>query len=258
MPEKQVMSKKLKFPPLIEVLCEFRFTPSNDWDWTLPGRLYEQIGEEFNKRSQVSQFAFQLQSDDNTDNTDSPQVIRTPQRVQLRRSSDSAMVQIGPDTLVVNYLNSYSSWEDFRSLVINIFSKYIKLLDNEFSLDGISLRYINQINISQEGFNPDDYITVKPNLKDVLNKELLSFYQRYEVVYDSPDGILIHQTGLSENKNKQTVMILDLDFDSKTVAELTDILHIESWLNQAHEHIEEAFIASLNPHYYQQIKGDSI
>lgn len=55
------MGEKLLSAPMIEALCEFRFTPSSPWDWTLPGRLYDQIGNEFTERSQVDAVGVQIQ-----------------------------------------------------------------------------------------------------------------------------------------------------------------------------------------------------
>lgn len=249
------MGQPLKASPLIEVLCEFRFAPSSAWDWTLPGRLYERIGKEFSERAQVNQVVLQVQEEvENTE--DLPQIINVPQRIQLKRPDETAIVQVGPHILVVNHLAPYPLWENFRSLILSIFSEYINL-SGDFTLSGIRLRYINQIPISPEGFEVSNFITLKPSLTGVLEQSLSSFHQRYDLSYESLKAVLIHQTGINETQKGEFALFLDLDFNSQEVDSLKKISEIQSWLDEAHQHLSEAFIASLNSDYYQLLKeGD--
>lgn len=251
------MSQPLKGSPLIEVLCEFRFAPSSAWDWTLPGRLYERIGKEFSERSQVNQVVFQLQEE--ADNTEAlPQIVNAPQRLQLKRPDKTAIVQVGPDILVVNHLAPYPLWENFRSLILRIFSEYIDLYGDFTLLSRIGLRYINQIPISPEGFEISRFITLEPNLTGVIDRPLSSFHQRYDLSYESLKAVLIHQTGINETQEGEFAIILDLDFNSQEVDTLKEISEIEKWLDEAHQHLYEAFRASLNPAYYQLLKEGTI
>src|SRR5437667_2265720 len=41
-------------PPLIEAVCDFRFSSSQPWDWTIPGLLYEQIRDNFPNKTQIN------------------------------------------------------------------------------------------------------------------------------------------------------------------------------------------------------------
>lgn len=250
------MGQPLKASPLIEVLCEFRFEQSSAWDWTLPGRLYEKIGQEFSERSQVNEIVFQVQAE--ADNT-APfsQIIKVPQRIQLKRPDQTAIVQVGPHILVVNHLAPYPLWDNFRSLILRIFSEYINFYE-DFTLSGIGLRYINQIPISPEGFEISKFITLKPNLTGVIDRSLSSFHQRYDLSYESLKAVLIHQTGINETEEGEFAIILDLNFDSQEVDTLKEISEIQKWLDEAHQHLSEAFIASLNPDYYQLLKEGTV
>ena len=250
------MGQPLKASPLIEVLCEFRFAPSSAWDWTLPGRLYERIGQEFSERAQVNQFVLQVQ--EKSDNTEgSPQILNVPQRIQLKRNDETALVQIGPNILVINHLQPYPLWEKFSKLILRIFSEYIDVYA-DFTLAGIGLRYINQIPIPTAEFDIGKFITLKPNLTGAINRHFDSFHQRYDLYYESLQAVLIHQTSINEIQDGKFAIILDLDFDSQEVDNLTKNSDIEEWLDEAHQHLSEAFIASLNPEYYQQLKEGSL
>ena len=50
MPKRRVY----KDPPIIEALCEFRFVPSQPWDWTIPGLFYREVEAEFPVRRQFN------------------------------------------------------------------------------------------------------------------------------------------------------------------------------------------------------------
>lgn len=244
------MGERLLSAPLIEALCEFRFSPSSPWDWTFPGRLYDQIGEEFHERSQVDGVGVQIQL--GPGKPPAPQIIKGPDRVQMKRLDGSAMVQIGPHLLAVNFLRNYPNWETFRTLVLSIFEKYIKLC-GEYSMQRIGLRYINQITLPEDKFELETLISLSPPLKGVLDKPLAGFYQRYEILFDSPKGILIHQTGI-QRVDQRNVLMVDLDFGSMELEGVCDQLAAENWLNEAHDRIYESFVGSLNPDLYERLK----
>jgi len=248
------MGEPLRLAPLVEALCEFRFASFDnaEWDLTLPGRLYELIGKEFSVSFPVSEVRFQIQHPVGT--VSPSQVIIGPQRVQLRRADESAMVQLGPNLLVINHLQPYQSWEVFCSLIIRIFSQYTELCKQSV-LDRIGLRYVNQIPVpSEEGFELSNFLTVVPNLKDSLERPLTGFQQRYEIDYDKPLATLIHQTAIIERMDRGVGILLDLDFNSQKVGSFANILEIKEWLNLAHDHINAAFRSSLNTEFYNSLK----
>lgn len=244
------MGEKLLSAPMIEALCEFRFTPSSPWDWTLPGRLYDQIGNEFTERSQVDAVGVQIQL--GPGKAPFSQIIKGPDRVQIKRADGSAMVQIGPHLLAINYFRNYPNWETFRTLILQIFEKYINLC-GECNLQRIGLRYINQIPLPQDKCKLDSLISLDPPLKGTLDQPLVSFYQRYEILYDSPKGVLIHQTGIQKADQGDTLM-LDLDFGSQELEGICNQLSVGSWLNEAHDLIYKCFVESLNPNLYEKFK----
>ncbi|MCK4591205.1 MAG: TIGR04255 family protein [Candidatus Latescibacteria bacterium] len=244
------MGEKLASPPIVEALCEFRFVPSDAWDWTIPGLLYEKIKGEFPERSQFKGLGVQIYLGPN-----SPPAadMRTgPERVQLKRSDGSAMVQIGENLLAINHLRPYPNWGNFREIILKNLQNYREVTE-EVPLKRIGLRYINQIKVPQGEFETSDFITLEPPLSGSLDRPLSSFYQRYELVQDSPPGVLIHQTGIQRTE-EQTVIMLDLDFGSEDVEHVTNAEEVKNWLNSTHTRVLEAFVASLNPDFYDRMK----
>lgn len=242
------IGERLKSPPLVEALCEFRFVPSDAWDWTIPGRLYDLICEDFPDRSQVEEVAMQLESGDILTHT----VVKGPGRVQLKRSDGSAMVQVGPNLLVINQLRPYTGWPSFLSKIIDVYETY-KRLTSSLNIARIGLRYINQIPLLDEITDLSLLISVDPPLSGTLQRPLLGFYQRYELSNEDPEGILIHQSGLQKGGDSDSILI-DLDFNSQSIEGISADSDIREWLEKAHDCIEESFIDSLNPDLYEKLK----
>ena len=245
------MGDKLLSPPLIEALCEFRFAQSGPWDWTFPGRLYNQLGAEFSLRSQVDGVGVQIQF--GPGKPVSSEIVKGPDRIQMKRTDGSAMVQIGPHLLAVNHLPPYPDWESFRTLILRVFKEYIQL-SGECSLERIGLRYINQIPLTEDKPKLEAVISVTPSLKGALDRPLVGFYQRYEILYDSPNGVLIHQTGIQQTEQGTTLM-LDLDFGTKELQGVCDQSAVSNWLDAAHGVVYDCFVASLTWEFYEKLRG---
>jgi len=243
------MGARLKNPPLVEAVCELRSGPNTSWDWTIPGRLFDLLGTEFPERAEVHRVGITVQQIGMS--SAGPAVIEGgPDRVQLKRADGSAMVQVGPRLLAINYLRPYETWEVFRSLVLTVFGAYSGIADIS-ELSRVGLRYINQI--PQHGLNLDQILTVRPELSGSLKRPLLSWYQRYELSHENPSGVLLHQTALQVLEAGPTVM-LDLDFSSTKPA-VTDSSSLIGWLDLAHDRVEESFIDSVEPSLFEKLRG---
>ncbi|HBC42525.1 MAG: TIGR04255 family protein [Pseudanabaena sp.] len=253
------MGEPLTKQPLVEALCELQFSPSEKWDITLPGLFYAQVKDEFPERTTLNPVSFQFAVSEKPF-VDLPQPSSIFPRLQLKRSDSSVVVQIGSDLLVVNHLQPYTSWENFRDLILRMFNKYVELL-GEVKLQRIGLRYINHISPPNGRFEIEQFLSVFPIFPSPLNLDLVGFSQVYEFQHIQPKGLLKHQTGVVQKADGKLVLLVDLDFISQEIEfnEATekpqDLSHcFQNWLNQAHDHIESAFIASLNPDYYELLK----
>jgi len=244
------MGETLKRPLLVEALCEFIFAANSSWDWTIPGQLYARIGDEFSERVQLQGLHLEVQ----TSPASRPvaAVQSGPERLQLKRANGSAMVQVGEHLLAVNHLRPYPRWEDFRALIVRVLREYQAIV-GVGDLHRIGLRYINQIELPLSGFNLQDFITLDPPLTGGLDRPLRGVYQRYELDYSDPTGILIHQTGIQTIDERRN-LVLDLDFGSTQVEHLRGTDQVEGWLDQAHEHVYQAFRSSLNADFYETLR----
>lgn len=259
------MGELLNSQPLVEALCEFHFNLSGDNQLTLPGLFYAQVRNDFPIQEPINEFIFQIEI---ANLQGGVQNITQAQRLQLKREDHSALLQIGTNRLIINQLKPYQGWDNFKSLILESFRKYVDVC-GDFTLTRISLRYINHIiptlhepppnEISlDEGFNIEDYLTIIPWFPNPLDKPITGFQQSYEFRYDTPNTFLVHKTGVATNSDGVNVLILDLDFISQQNEDLQNnsqiIKWLGEWLDKAHNHIKSVFISSLTPIYYESLK----
>jgi len=249
------MGELLKSQPLIEALCEFYFNVSDGNQLTLPGLFYAEVRDDFPIQASVNELALQI----GVGGVQELQQFIQTSRLQLKGINNSAMLQIAPNRLIINQLQPYINWDTFKSLILDAFRKYINVC-GDFELNRISLRYINHIipAPNNEQFNIEDFLTIIPLFPKPLEKPILAFQQSYQFMYDSLDEFLVHKTGVGVNTEGTNVLVLDLDFISQKIENLQDnfktIEWLSEWLDKAHNHIESAFLSSLNPIYYETIK----
>jgi len=103
-------------PPIIETLCEFHFEAGEPWDWTVPGLVYARVRHEFPDRAEQRTFQVDLQAGKAL-----PPRVDTVAKMQFLRKDRSALIQVGPNVLVVNHLPPYPNWNGFRELIFNNF-----------------------------------------------------------------------------------------------------------------------------------------
>lgn len=246
------MGERMAKPPLIEALCEFRFEAGTPWDWAVPGQLFSRIADEFPDRAEVASFGVQIQGGPGIQ--PSATLATAPERIQFKRKDGTAMVQVGPNLLVINHLRPYPDWQTFRGLIAKIYEAYSSVTAAG-PLARVGLRYINRINLPQGKADVGAFITTDPPLHGPLDGILNSFFQRYEILHSAPQGILVHQTGLQMAEGDRFIFV-DLDFGSQPAKALNSS-EAKELLDGAHERIEEAFIATLNPELYEKMRREA-
>ncbi len=248
------MGERLKSQPLIEALCEFYINVSGGNQLTLPGLFYAEVRDDFPIQASVNELALQV----GVGGVQEMQQLIQTSRLQLMGSNNSAMLQIAQNRLIINQLKPYINWDTFKSLILDTFRKYINVC-GDFELNRISLRYINHIiPAPNEEFSIEDFLIIFPLFPKPLEKPIMDFQQSYQFMYDSLDEFLVHKTGVGVNPEGTNVVILDLDFISQKIENFQDnsktIEWLSGWLDKGHNHIESAFLSSLNPIYYETIK----
>ena len=231
------MGKKYKNSPIIEALCEFQFVPSQPWDLTIPGLMYEKVKGTFPDRQQQVGIGVQFRP---TEKGFEHKVEPAPPRIQFHRKDKTALIQIATDLLVVNQLKPYRTWAEFKSVVLGALQTY-EGVANPKGFKRIGLRYINRINIKAESVELSEYIDFYPYIPQDIPQLHTNFISRVEIPYvDNRDRMLVTVGSTPPESPNTTSIVLDIDY-IMAVPEAIPIQACQEWIEQAHSVIEKTF-----------------
>jgi uncharacterized protein (TIGR04255 family) len=231
------VNKQYKKPPIIEALCEFQFGQDTPWDLTIPGLVYEKISDIFPKRSQIARVAMSPSRKET-----GPQIDTTP-LMRFTSEDEKTLIQVGTHLLTINYLNSYSSWEDFLSLIRKGYEAYCEVAPPK-SIHRIGLRYINNFQIKGKT-TLEDFFNFYPYIGPDLPQTIGSFVTFVQLPFENARDILNLQlaslTGITDDSNN---IRLDLDY-FLAQSEKIQLSEIFSWIDTAHTQVEKTFEACI-------------
>lgn len=221
--------------PLIEALCQFKFEPGMEWDMAIPGLLYQQFKAEFPERRQQKAFEFTVGPD-----IDDLKTQATPNRMQFRKADGSALIQVGPDLLIVNALRPYPGWERFRAMILSALETYCREASPR-GIKSLALRYINRLTFPFDSVDISDYLLFSPGVPDSLPQTFVEWAQSVAMPAGRDD--ILRLTGGSREENpEEIVFVLDIEFVAIRGCDLADV---GPRIDKAHDQIESAFEACI-------------
>jgi uncharacterized protein (TIGR04255 family) len=231
------MEKKYKNPPIIEALCELRFIPSQQWDLTLPGLIYEKVKDKFPDKEQQIGVGVQFRP---TEKGIEHKVEAAPPRVQFFKKDKTALIQVAPDLLAINQLKPYPTWPVFKPLILDNFQVY-KDVAKPKGFKGIGLRYINRITFNAKSVKLEDYFNFYPFIPTDVPQVHTNFISRVEIPYrNNRDRMLITLSSAAPEEPDTIPIILDLDY-IMFAQEGIFMDKFEEWLEEAHAAVEKTF-----------------
>jgi len=234
--------RKYHNPPIIQAVCEFQFIPSGEWDWTIPGLVYQQIEKEFPQKRQEK--ALEITIEAQQQGAVAQNVGSSLSKMQFLRPDNSAMVQVGPNLLAVNAMRPYPGWETLRDLIERQFRIYSNIA-NPKGYRRIGLRYINQVVLPTLRIEMTDYFNYYPHLPETVEQLHGPFAMRVLHLYENGRDTLNLQMAHSSAPSTENLAIaLDLDYSVSQAGEIELSKGIE-WVDQAHERIEQMFEACI-------------
>lgn len=238
------MERKYQNPPIVEVICEFRFLSEQQWDPTVYGLIFQRVKEEYPERETVRQIKGRVVP---SSQPGMRQEIEISEAMRFWRKDRQALIHIAPNLLSINHLKPYPHWENFLPLIKQGLEAYIEVASPS-GLERIGLRYINRICIPGQGIRIEEYFNYKPDLPEGLPNELSSLTVRVEGIYENRrDHLRLILSSLAPEAPEEegsSVFLLDLDYFTAE-AGAVELSQVEEWLNVAHTHILTAFEASL-------------
>jgi len=221
-------------PPVVEALCDIRFAPGQEWDWTIPGLLYAELQGDFPQKEQTEAIAVRVEQG------------LAPQQVPSRRlrffnEERTTLIQVGEDTLVVNCLRPYIGWHNFRPMIASALEKY-RSIAKPAGVASCSLRYINKIEFAERTVVIEDYLNTYPQMPANLPDHVVGWSLTLDV--PAPSGLMRLQAGATSPEEGRA-FIIDLRFIAVEPEKLDLAEALLQWIDGAHDIIEQTFEASI-------------
>lgn len=223
--------------PLVEALCEFHFGATEEWDWTIPGLLYAELEARFPTRQQSEEVEIQVHEDLKNVRR------RSSNRLRFLSPDEKRLIQVGPNVLVANCLDPYPGWAVFREIIEDALEKYARVAKPK-QVALVALRYINKINVPQEGAILEDYLKAIPQVPAGIPDTLVGWALSLNIPFRDEEGMLLLKAGSVYEEEKGS-FLLDLSFVAANPAKLGLGDSLLEWIQTAHDKIEETFEASI-------------
>ncbi|MBI5879105.1 MAG: TIGR04255 family protein [Chloroflexi bacterium] len=234
------MGKLYAHAPIVEALCEFRFVPSQPWDWTVPGLVYDKVKADFPHKQQQNVLQVEMHAEADTVG----QTVKGGMaRMQFLRQDKRGLLQVGPDLLIVNQLKPYAHWAQFKEMVGRGLQVYRQVAEPK-ALARIGLRYINRIEIPLSEVQIEEYMVAVPHIPATVPQVFASWIVRVEIPFEQSNGLLALQSGQIGQDGKGLAFLLDLDFMTLN-AEAVMLDSALQWVETAHDNLERTFEACI-------------
>jgi uncharacterized protein (TIGR04255 family) len=226
-------------PPIVEAVCEFRFEPG-DWDNAIPGLIWEQVQKQFPKRRNAARFDLQSVAGPGG----LQHRLKQESLIQYLQDDERRFMQVGQDVLTVNHLAPYTSWEEFRPLILEGLEAY-RAQAKPKAITRIGLRYINRFELPGDRVELEDILEFRPHIGEKLPKDHASFTVGAEFLFEQNRDVLrLQVASAAPVEQPRLALILDLDYFT-LLPDSAISSDIVNWLEVAHGHIEDAFEGSI-------------
>jgi len=230
---------KLIHSPLIETVCEFRFSPESKWDWTVPGRLAKEVNDLYPNSREIAPNVVVFGND--------PEFSPNPERIQLISSDGLSMVQTGPKLLSVNRLAPYESWDAFQAQIMAAMEAHIRVCGWQ-PLNRIGLLYLNRL---PKGADPAGPLQIGPRTEHMPKGiQMNGYFQEWYLEFDH-SGLTLRVKG---DEVAEPGVILQLDAFTSDPFWLASQSTIRDWIEQAHETIYKVFRSALTPEAFHDLE----
>ena len=227
------MTQQYPNPPVVEAIVDFGFQPSRDWNLLVPGQVYDRVKHEYPIQETVypdylprAQELFQTRG------------FPFVERIRLRATDGTRILQMGRDRLILNQLRPYPGWERLKPDTVGILEHY-RQIAVPHALHAISIRYINQINVP-DGTPLEGLFAFRPAIEGPLADHLKDFTLSGKFGFERGDALEVQLASIDPAEGSQQSYVLDLDY-SAGPEHIPLLDQVGDWLDVAHNRIEQAF-----------------
>ncbi|MDO9036244.1 MAG: TIGR04255 family protein [Methanoregula sp.] len=229
---------KFKNPPIVEAICEFRFSQESKTDPTIPGLLYEKLKTDFpNKESKIDQ-EIEIKADDKGFR----HWVKNPNSLAVFLSNDrKSLIQIGTNKLSIHYLKPYPGWEHFRPKIQQAFDALNSITAVQ-RIDRIALVYIDKIEIPGHNIDLKQYFNFMPHLGEGFAEPFTDFMVGCDIPYNSKRDICkLQLTSAMPDSKANSAYLLTTEYFLAKKKAITKNGALE-WVENAHTVVHSTFL----------------
>jgi uncharacterized protein (TIGR04255 family) len=230
-------------PPIEEAVCELRFEPGLEVDFSAPGRFYEMIRETYPgkpRHQQILSAEFQVGAEQTNPRMSMQQGVS---KVLFPTEDGLRLIGLGQNLLSIHDLRPYSGWDKFRNR-IEAGLKVFQQVDHPTGIRHIALRYINKIDLCKKKVKLGDYFLVGPQLPDSVPLNISGFFSRLETVYhDSPVRLLLTVASAPPRSPEEVAFLLDIEVKQEWADQSLAISEAMSHIEELRKRERDAFEA---------------
>jgi len=218
-------------PPIQEALVELRFVDDGRWNWTWPGRFWEQVKNEYDGEPSTEQ-AISVNAHQQAGML-TTRAVAGVGRVFLRSTRDTGLLALAPSAMSVHVLRPYAGWSTFRPRVVAAIEAHQKL-QADAQVTRVGVRYVNHIVLPGDNLNLADWFTSSPTLPDGVGPAMVALMSRVETAYDDGARLAITLATVQHDQPNEHAFLLDLDLSwsspepvpvTNSVYDVIDSLH---------------------------------
>lgn len=203
--------RRYRHPPIEEALCEFLFTPTQEWEFGRGLAVGQRLKDEYGGKTLLQQHMgarvavgsalpgppFQMMADLNA-------------RVQFRNADNTRLIGVGQDVLSVHALRPYQGWDEFRPQIVRALAAFT----DEVRPGGVArivVRYINRVVLPNVARPLADFFTLVARPPADLPQPPQSILTRWDLSpADAPIRLMVTIGDLEASPNQRTTL-LDLE-----------------------------------------------
>lgn len=256
------MSFALGNPPMVEALCEFFFEGETEWDWTIPGRFYAEVAEEYPQRREKRIARVILSANESEE-------AAGPYRIQLMNAEVSRAVQLGVNWLGVHRMQPYGEWSDFKAQIETMLGLYRQIAQPEKLFD-VNLYFRHQFQLPVEGFPLEQLMPQFPAALDLGSSSWLTWNQSIDIDRREKKGIARVQSGaffdpvkipprfliVDVKRGVGVGVMLNLQFGFNADKPL-EWEELDDWLENAHEELAQLRARSFSDSAWESMQENS-
>jgi uncharacterized protein (TIGR04255 family) len=234
------MRKRYKKPPIIEAVCQLRFSAESPWDLAMPGLIFERLKSDFPDRKSVK--AVQTKFTAGPEGVQ--QEITQTDLIQFASKEGNKLIRVGQNVISVHEINQYSGWDQFFPQIDRAVAAYRDIV-NPTGIDRIGLRYINRITFPENPVDLEHYLDLFVHIGSGMPQTYGLYSMTVDFAFD--DGTDLLRVQLASEPGGDigvNVSRFDLDYFLAKAAKI-GFQDIKKWLDIAHSRVEEAFEAAI-------------